>query len=344
MTVAVAATAALALVMVLATRHETGRLSGEQREHTAVRIADELARSYGAAGSWGGADLTRALELARQADARLVVRDERGALVVSDHPGHGRQAGRGRGLTTVREAIEIVGGRVGTAQLGFRGGLTRAEALVRDNLVRATLIGSAIAVAIALLGAALVSRRVTEPLQRLTRAARRVQSGDLDARVEGLEASGELGELGHAFDAMADALARQERARRRLASELAHELRTPVTILRGNLEELLDGGESATPARLASLHEEALRLGSLVEQLDALARSEAPVASLDRAPVDLARLASAQMEALAPQLDAKSLTVERRLSGPIRKYPAYGRSDRVGSPRWLGSSLTFGRA
>jgi two-component system sensor histidine kinase BaeS len=106
---------------------------------------------------------------------------------------------------------------------------------------------------------------------------------------------------------------------RRLAGELAHELRTPVTILRGNLEELIDGDEQATPARLGSLHEEALRLGSLVEQLDALARAEAPVATLDREPVDLGRLAAAQLEALAPQLDAKRLTVARRLDPAIAK-------------------------
>src|SRR6266545_4308335 len=141
--VAVAATAALALVMVLATRSETGRLSGAERERSAARVVERLARSYRAAGSWGAADLTSALMLARQADGVLVVRDERGAVVMSDRPGRGRQAGRGRGLTTVERAIEVAGRRAGTAELGFHGGLTRAEALLRDNLVRATVIGSA---------------------------------------------------------------------------------------------------------------------------------------------------------------------------------------------------------
>ena len=60
---------------------------------------------------------------------------------------------------------------------------------------------------------------------------------------------------------MAEALDRQERSRRRLVSDLAHEVRTPITILRGNLEELIDTGEHATTERLASLHEEVLRLG-----------------------------------------------------------------------------------
>jgi two-component system sensor histidine kinase BaeS len=311
--VAVAAVAALAVVMLAATRSETGRLSADSRAQIVAQVTEELARAYQAAGSWEGADFSGALALAQGADAILIVRDGRGAVVGGGHFGRGPQAGRGAAMTAVTRTIDVGGVRAGTAELRFRGDLTRAEALLRDNLVRAALIGSAIAVAIALAGAALVSRRLAEPLHRLTRAARQLQSGDLDARVGTASAPGELGELSQAFDGMADALARQERARSRLASELAHELRTPVTILRGNLEELIDGDEQPTPARLGSLHEEALRLGSLVEQLDVLARAEAPVATLDREPVDLSRLVAAQLEALAPQLDAKRLTIERRL-------------------------------
>ena len=337
--VAVAAVAALAVVMLAATRSETGRLSADARDQTAAQVTEELARAYRAAGSWEGADLSGALALSQEAGAILIVRDGRGAVVGGGHFGRGPQAGRGAGMTAVSRAVDVGGVRAGTAELRFRGALTPAEALLRNNLVRAALLGSAIAIAIALAGAALVSRRLAEPLQRLTAAARRVQSGDLDARVDGGSAPGELGELSRAFDGMADALERQERARSRLASELAHELRTPVTILRGNLEELIDGDEQPTPARLALLHEEALRLGSLVEQLDALARAEAPVATLDREPVDLARLAAAQLEALGAA--ARRQAPQRReaaRSGARRGRP---RAAGAGAGEPAGNALKF---
>ena len=312
--VAVAAVAALALVMVLATRSETGRLSEQGREQTTAQVAAELARAYRAAGSWPAADPAAALALARQADAVAVVRDGQRSIVGTDRPGAGMQRGAGHGATTLTRPIAVDGERVGTVELRFRGTLTAAQALLRDNLGRAVLLGSALAVMIALAGAALVTPRIVRPLRRLARAASRLQAGDLQARAADPSAPGELGELSRAFDRMAETLARQERSRHRLVSDLAHEIRTPITILQGNLEELIDAGEAATTERLASLHEEVLRLSRLVEQLDALARAQTPTAALDLTSVDLGALAAGQLDALSTQIAAKQLTVQPRLS------------------------------
>ena len=122
--VAVAAVAALAVVMLAATRSETGRLSADARDQTAAQVTEELARAYRAAGSWEGADLSGALALAQGADAVLIVRDGRGAVVGGGHVGRGPQAGRGAGMTAVTRAIDVGGARAGTAELRFRGALT----------------------------------------------------------------------------------------------------------------------------------------------------------------------------------------------------------------------------
>ena len=199
---------------------------------------------------------------------------------------------------------------MGTAELRFPTALSAGQQRLRDHLVTATLVGSLVAVAIALAAAALVGRRVTAPLRRVTATARRLRSGELDARAGEARAPAELGELARAFDAMADSLEREDAARRELVSDLSHEVRTPLTVLRGNLEELIDGIAEPTPARLGSLHEEVLRLDALVEQLDALRRAGAPIVSERLEPVDLAALAAAEVEG-----HATGFTTRRSRSG-----------------------------
>ena len=205
--------------------------------------------------------------------------------------------------------------RVGTAESCAFPGPSRATlSSSRSALWRALLLGSAIAIAIALLVTALVTQRIAGPLRRLTSAARRLRAGDLGARAEQADMPGELGELAHAFDGMADALEREADARTRIVADLSHEVRTPMTILRGNLEELIDGIEPPTTERLASLHEEVLRLDGLIEQLDVLGRAGSPVRALDCAPVDLSELTAAALEALGSQFAAKRLAAHAELA------------------------------
>lgn len=321
--VAAAAVAALAVVIVLTTRSETSRLSAGDRARTATEAARTLADAYRRSGSWSGVDLSAAEAVASDADAVLIVRASDGGTVLGQPaPGAGAR-GMGPGPIVVTQPVEVAGRRVGTAELRFRRSLTHSQSILRDKLLSAVLLGSAIAVAIALVAAAVVSRAITIPLRRLARTARRLQTGDLQARAGVAGAPGDLGQLSSAFDEMADTLEHEREARRRLISDLAHEVRTPVAVLQGNLEELVDEIAQPTPQRIASLHEEALRLGALIEDLDALARADAPVPVIDRVPVNLAELARAQIEALRPHLEAKALTIEAQLS------PVTARGDRT---------------
>ncbi len=308
--VAIAAVATLALVVWLTTTSETTRLSSEQREQTARQVSQALADEYGRRGSWSNLDASAAVALAAQADAVLIVRASDGRVVVDSRPGRGPGTGAGgMHASTLTRPISAAGRTVGVAEVRFRGTLAQAEQRLRDKLAGAVLFGSAIAVAVALVVTFLVARRISRPVGRLTAAARRLEGGDLSARAAQARAPGELGTLAAAFDSMAEALDRQERSRRQLVADLAHELRTPVTILRGNLEELIDGAAEATPQRLGSLHEEILRLGALVAQLDALGRSETPVDQLQCEPVDLGALAATEVNALCSQFDANGVAI-----------------------------------
>jgi two-component system sensor histidine kinase BaeS len=136
-----------------------------------------------------------------------------------------------------------------------------------------------------------------------------LEAGDRAARAGMAAAPGELGELADAFDQMADSLRQEDDLRRTLVADVAHELRTPATILRAACEELVDGLADPTPARLSSLHDEVLRLGRVIEDLEALASAQAAGLHLERAPVDLADVATAAAALLQPRFDDAGLTL-----------------------------------
>jgi two-component system sensor histidine kinase BaeS len=85
-----------------------------------------------------------------------------------------------------------------------------------------------------------IARRILAPVRALTRAARHFGKGDFSPRVS-IKDKDELGELGLSFNTMAENLARTERLRRNMVADVAHELRTPISNLRGYLEAIGDG-------------------------------------------------------------------------------------------------------
>jgi len=139
---------------------------------------------------------------------------------------------------------------------------------------------------LAVLLSVLLARRLSRPLQRLTTAAEGIASGDLGQRVP-ISTNDEIGRLATAFNTMADSLEAHERLRRQLVSNAAHELRTPLMVIRGELEGMLDGVLPSSPEALQSLHQEAGRLTAILDGVDELSRAEASFLSLQREEVQL---------------------------------------------------------
>ena len=136
-------------------------------------------------------------------------------------------------------------------------------------------LSAALALAAVLLGlATFFSSRVSRPLGRLTHAARTMASGDLSVRV-GNFGIREVNELGEAFNSMAASIGEADRQRRQLTADVAHELRTPLSIIRGRLEGLQDGVYKATPDQLSILLDETAQLERLIEDLRLLALADA---------------------------------------------------------------------
>lgn len=136
---------------------------------------------------------------------------------------------------------------------------------------------------------AFFAKRLSQPLKRLTNAAEGIASGDLTQRVM-ISSQDEIGRLAIAFNRMADSLEKNERLRRQLVSNAAHELRTPLMVIRGELEGMIDGILPTSPEALQSLHQEASRLAAILDGVDELARAEASFLNLRIEQLDLKSL------------------------------------------------------
>ncbi len=150
--------------------------------------------------------------------------------------------------------------------------------------------------AMAVLTTVVVADRIARPLRSLTTATRSMRGGDLGARAE-VSGGGEVAVLGRAFNDMAASIQDQDRARRTLTGDVAHELRSPLANLRGYLEGIQDGLIRPDEATIASLHQETMALSHLVDDLQQLSLAEAGRLQLRLAPVDIGDLVLRAVEA-----------------------------------------------
>ncbi|GAA1620668.1 sensor histidine kinase [Actinoplanes couchii] len=157
------------------------------------------------------------------------------------------------------------------------------------SVQRPALLGGAVLLLAAAVGTAWIARRISRPVRLLTGASLQLAAGHLDARVP-IRGEDELARLSGAFNAMAEALQRSEERQRRLVADVAHELRTPLSNLRGYLEGLADGVIEPTPELFASLHEETLLQRRILDDLQVLALAEAGELGYDPQPLDLSEL------------------------------------------------------
>jgi signal transduction histidine kinase len=138
----------------------------------------------------------------------------------------------------------------------------------------ALLITGGVAVVALLAAAALVASRLTRPLREVAAAARRLGAGDLAARARG-GADAESAELAAAFNDMAERLERSEALRRRAASDLAHDLATPATVLESQIQAMVDGVVPADAVQMERARAAAAGLSGVIAQLGELTQAEA---------------------------------------------------------------------
>jgi signal transduction histidine kinase len=308
------------------------------RQARAQQWAQLAAEHYQRTGSWEGvgavfeeALLSRGLgqgrgrrygqqgqETASSSDDRLLIVDPGGRIVFDSE-----EELLGQSIETHDQArgapIASDGQMVGALLVTTRdlSDYSEFERRFLETVNRAVLWAVLLVVAVSLIAATLLSRQLIDPLRQLTAAAEAMADGDLTQRVA-TRSQDEVGELAGAFNQMASDLEAAEGQRRQMTADIAHELRNPLSIIRGNLEAMFDGVYPADVEHLAPIYEETLLLQRLVEDLRLLSLAEAGQLRLMRSDVDVEELLRGIAEGAQAVAQDKGIVLQVDVPEPSR--------------------------
>lgn len=189
-------------------------------------------------------------------------------------------------------------------------------------MTRSLILASLVAGLLGILLSVVLFRTVTNPVRSMMTMAGRIASGDYGARAR-VSSADELGSLARSLNQMAESLATLEQLRKDLVANVAHELRTPLSNLRGYLEAIDEGITPLSNDTIASLHEEVMRLVRLVDALHELSLFDARLPRLQAQDVDLEALVQRQITLRHSEFASRriDLRTELRLAGPVRGDP-----------------------
>jgi two-component system sensor histidine kinase BaeS len=160
--------------------------------------------------------------------------------------------------------------------------------------------------------ALLLGRHLLAPVRKLTAGTRTLASRQFDTRIE-VESKDELGQLAADFNSMAQTLEEYERMRRQWISDIAHELRTPLSILRGEIEALKDGIRQVNQDTLDSLYSEARYLSKIVTDLHELSLADIGALSIQKVPVDPLVIVNETVGRFKQRFAENQISIENKL-------------------------------
>lgn len=207
------------------------------------------------------------------------------------------------------EIVEEVDAKIWREHRDERGGKLFPGWFVLNNMAP-LLIGATI---VSIVAGVLLSRNLSAPLSNVAEAARSIGRRDLSQRVE-VHGSQEIQEVARAFNDMAADLQQAETLRQNLLADVAHELRTPITVIQGNLQAILDDVYELDKAEIAHLYDQTRQLTHLVDDLRELAQAEAQQLPLNLISVDLAELVVEVAAIYEPIADSSRIELQTQIS------------------------------
>ncbi len=282
-----------------------------------------------APGMMGGGRMGMRQDEQRIAPVPFVIADESGRILrknfpdVEDHKFHLSRETVSEGVLYYDQNHQPAGYVLAGSMIG--GKLSENEAVYLKSLSSGILFSSFLALILACLIGLAALGRILKPLKSLNEGVRQLSRGNYSCQVENPGSGDEISQLAEGFNEMARSLQASEQWKKQIISDTAHELRTPVSLIMGNLEMMLEGVYQADETRLRSLYDESALLAELIQDLHELSSVESSMTSLEREPFEpdtLLRLSAEGFKAVSRDKDLK-LVVEagfgRSWNGDRRK-------------------------
>jgi two-component system sensor histidine kinase BaeS len=172
--------------------------------------------------------------------------------------------------------------------------------------VGAAILAGGLAISYAL------ARSITVPLRELGEAVKEIEKGNLGQKVA-VNSEDEIGRLAKIFNRMSEALATNNRLRQRFIADIAHELKTPLAVIQGHLEGMLEGVIETNKDQLSSLYDETIHLNSLIKDLRVLSLAETGQLTIEKTATDLNQLITKILYMLQPLAEEKQIALQSEL-------------------------------
>lgn len=201
---------------------------------------------------------------------------------------------------------------VGIVEIGYYGPFYLNDSdLDFINSINKMLIGVGLfSLLIAIAFGTIMARRLSDPISKVIKATQVIAKGDYRDRIEEESSTKEIGEMTSAINNLAESLEKQEALRKRMSSDVAHEFRTPIATLQSHLEAMIDGIWKADTQRLKSCHEEVVRIGRMVGDLEKLAKYEGENLVVSKEAFDITELIQNIVQNFESDFKAKGIELK----------------------------------
>ena len=293
-------------------------------DQTQTDTITELSNYHLANGTWAGVETIFAQQQPmhgpgpddHKSPQPFTLADEKGIVIVSSgkyKPGDTLSDADIEIGIPITEGDNVLGIFV-PMRMPFEGRPRELEFIERTNLT--LLYGALIGAVIALLLGIFLSRTLTRPIRELTQATHAVSEGDFSQQVT-VHSNDELGELAKAFNRMSAELLRSVNSRKQMTADIAHELRTPLSLILGHAEAVHDGVLPPSQENFEIIREEATRLEHLVNDLRTLSLADAGELTINVQAIEFQRLLQEVASLYQYQTQKKNISLELDIASPL---------------------------